>query len=72
MAIFPNEIFSSPKPWVTSRYPDIVSYNKLPEGGHFAAFEVPKVLYKDFVDFVQKVEARRSSSSAGGKKAEEL
>ena len=55
---------------MTSRYPDIVSYNKLPEGGHFAAFEVPKVLYKDFVDFVQKVEARRSSSSAGGKKAE--
>ncbi|XP_060654451.1 juvenile hormone epoxide hydrolase 1-like [Drosophila nasuta] len=27
-------------------------------GGHFAALEVPKVLYKDFIDFVKKVERK--------------
>ncbi|MFT4564787.1 MAG: pimeloyl-ACP methyl ester carboxylesterase [Gammaproteobacteria bacterium] len=41
-SIFPHEIFRSSKRWIEERYKNLVHYNVLEKGGHFAAFEQPE------------------------------
>ena len=43
-SIFPKEITPTPRNWAEERYPNIVYWNELDKGGHFAAFEQPEVL----------------------------
>lgn len=59
LAAFPNELVHCPKTWASSRYRDIRSYNYMPRGGHFAAFEEPHLLSQDIIQFVEKVESKR-------------
>ena len=40
-SIFPKEIFRASKRWALKRYPNIMYWNELNKGGHFAAFEQP-------------------------------
>jgi len=42
-SIFPQEIVPTPRSWAERRYPNIVYWNKLEKGGHFAAFEQPEL-----------------------------
>lgn len=44
---FPNELFQAPRSWAEQAYPGLVHYNKLPKGGHFAAWEQPKFLSEE-------------------------
>ena len=44
---FPDELFQAPKSWAEQAYPKLIHYNKLPKGGHFAAFEQPKFLLQE-------------------------
>jgi pimeloyl-ACP methyl ester carboxylesterase len=44
---FPDELFQAPRSWVEQAYPKLVHYNKLPKGGHFAAWEQPKFLSEE-------------------------
>lgn len=60
MAIFPNELARHPKNFAAHKFYDIVSYNELPVGGHFAAMEQPHLLAKDLLKFINIVEERRS------------
>ena len=41
-SIFPKEIFRASKRWALKRYPNIIYWNELSKGGHFAAFEQPE------------------------------
>jgi pimeloyl-ACP methyl ester carboxylesterase len=41
-SIFPKEIVATPKSWAEQRYTNIVYWNELDKGGHFAAFEQPE------------------------------
>ena len=40
---FPDEIDLCPRTWAERAYPKLIHYNKLDKGGHFAAWEQPKV-----------------------------
>jgi pimeloyl-ACP methyl ester carboxylesterase len=40
-SIFPKEIFRAPRSWAEQSYPQLIYWNELPRGGHFAAFEQP-------------------------------
>jgi len=42
VSAFPDEIYTAPKSWAERAYPKLVHYNRLPKGGHFAAWEQPK------------------------------
>jgi len=44
VSIFPDEIHPAPRSWTEQAYHDLIYYNKLDEGGHFAAWEVPELL----------------------------
>ena len=49
-SIFPKEIVPTPRSWAEKRYRNIVYWNELDKGGHFAAFEQPE----PFVDELRK------------------
>jgi pimeloyl-ACP methyl ester carboxylesterase len=44
---FPKEIFPSSERWLAKRFTNLVYYNELNAGGHFAAFEVPEVFVEE-------------------------
>lgn len=43
MSIFPKEIIKTPRKWADQVFPNIIHWNELPRGGHFAAFEQPEL-----------------------------
>jgi len=44
LSIFPDEVIHTPRTWAEQAYPNLVHYNQLDKGGHFAAWEQPKLL----------------------------
>jgi len=47
ISVFPDEIYAAPKSWAERAYPKLVHYNRLDKGGHFAAWEQPKLLSEE-------------------------
>ena len=43
VSVFPDEIYAAPKSWTEKAYPNLIYYNRLPKGGHFAAWEQPEL-----------------------------
>jgi pimeloyl-ACP methyl ester carboxylesterase len=43
VSAFPEELFQCPRSWVEQAYPKLIHYNKMDRGGHFAAWEQPKI-----------------------------
>ncbi|MFL5486245.1 MAG: epoxide hydrolase family protein [Gemmatimonadaceae bacterium] len=44
LSVFPDEVFYTPRSWAEQAYPKLVHYNQVEKGGHFAAWEQPKLL----------------------------
>ena len=44
---FPDEIWATPRSWAEKAYPNLIHYNRLPKGGHFAAWEQPQLLAQE-------------------------
>ena len=42
-SIFPKEIFSCSRRWAERKYKNLIYWNELDKGGHFAAFEQPEL-----------------------------
>jgi pimeloyl-ACP methyl ester carboxylesterase len=40
---FPGEIWRTPRSWVEASYPNVVYFNEVEKGGHFAAWEEPQL-----------------------------
>ena len=40
---FPGEIWKTPRSWVEKAYPDVIYFNEVDKGGHFAAWEEPEL-----------------------------
>ncbi|XP_043286277.1 juvenile hormone epoxide hydrolase 1 [Venturia canescens] len=55
-AAFPNELTYAPEKLLKFRYKNLVQHSHPARGGHFAAFEEPKLLADDVWSFVEKVE----------------
>ena len=47
VSAFPDELTQAPRSWAEQAYPNLIHYNKLPKGGHFAAWEQPKFLSEE-------------------------
>jgi pimeloyl-ACP methyl ester carboxylesterase len=41
ITVFPGEIFQAPRSWAERVYPNLIYFNKVDKGGHFAAWEEP-------------------------------
>ena len=50
VSVFPDELYQAPRSWAELAYPNLIHYNKVDQGGHFAAWEQPEI----FVDEVRR------------------
>lgn len=55
IARFPYELNFHPRSLLEKRYQNLVQLTDFPTGGHFAAFEEPKLLSEDIWKFVNIV-----------------
>jgi pimeloyl-ACP methyl ester carboxylesterase len=47
VSVFPDEIYAAPRSWTEQAYPRLIRYNRLPRGGHFAAWEQPQLFSEE-------------------------
>jgi pimeloyl-ACP methyl ester carboxylesterase len=47
VSVFPDELYQVPRSWAEQAYPNLIHYNKLDKGGHFAAWEQPKAFSEE-------------------------
>jgi pimeloyl-ACP methyl ester carboxylesterase len=48
ISVFPDELYQAPRSWAERAYPDnLIHYNRLDKGGHFAAWEQPELLSEE-------------------------
>ena len=47
MSVFPDELHEVPKSWSEQVYPNLIHYNQLDKGGHFAAWEQPQLFSEE-------------------------
>jgi pimeloyl-ACP methyl ester carboxylesterase len=57
--VFPGEIFQAPRHWVKKAYHNLIYYNEVDRGGHFAAWEEPQL-------FAEEMRAAFTSLRDGG------
>ena len=46
VSVFPGEHYQAPRSWTEQAYPNLIHFNEVDKGGHFAAWEQPEL----FVD----------------------
>jgi pimeloyl-ACP methyl ester carboxylesterase len=47
VSAFPDEIYTAPRSWTERAFPKLIHYNRLPKGGHFAAWEQPEIFTQE-------------------------
>jgi pimeloyl-ACP methyl ester carboxylesterase len=47
VSVFPGEQYEAPLSWTKRAYPNLIHYNKLDTGGHFAAWEEPQLFAQE-------------------------
>ena len=48
ISVFPDELYQAPQTWAQRAYPDnLIHYNRLDRGGHFAAWEQPQLFCEE-------------------------
>jgi len=47
VSVFPGEQYQAPRSWTEKAYPNLIHYNKVDKGGHFAAWEQPKLFCEE-------------------------
>src|SRR6202171_1709744 len=47
VSVFPDELYPAPRSWAERAYPKLIHFNKLDKGGHFAAWEQPKLFSEE-------------------------
>ena len=57
-SIFPREIVPAPRTWAERLFPNLIYWNELDRGGHFAAFEQPALFTKELRDCFRSLRAK--------------
>ena len=47
VSVFPDELYPTPRSWAERAYPNLIHYNKVDQGGHFAAWEQPRIFSEE-------------------------
>ncbi|MBB3086838.1 epoxide hydrolase family protein [Geodermatophilus sabuli] len=47
VSVFPGEQYEAPRSWTERAYPQLIHYNRLDLGGHFAAWEQPQLFAEE-------------------------
>ena len=47
VSVFPHEIYAAPETWARDAYPNLIHFNRLDRGTHFAAWEQPELFSQE-------------------------
>jgi pimeloyl-ACP methyl ester carboxylesterase len=47
ITVFPHEVYRAPESWARRAYPNLVYFNEVDKGGHFAAWEQPQLFTEE-------------------------
>jgi pimeloyl-ACP methyl ester carboxylesterase len=47
VTVFPGEIYQAPRSWTQKAYPNLIYFNEVNQGGHFAAWEQPQLFAEE-------------------------
>ncbi|MEU6644595.1 epoxide hydrolase family protein [Saccharomonospora sp. NPDC046836] len=47
VSVFPDELYQTPRSWAEQAFPNLIHYNKVDKGGHFAAWEQPQTFSEE-------------------------
>jgi len=47
ISVFPDELYQAPTSWTERAYPNLIHFNTLDKGGHFAAWEQPQLFCEE-------------------------
>jgi pimeloyl-ACP methyl ester carboxylesterase len=47
VSVFPGEQYEAPRSWTERAYPNLIYYNRVEKGGHFAAWEEPQLFSEE-------------------------
>ena len=47
VSVFPGEQYQAPRSWAEQAYPNLIYYNEVDKGGHFAAWEQPELFTEE-------------------------
>jgi hypothetical protein len=47
VSVFPSEQYQAPRSWAERAYPNLIHYNQVSRGGHFAAWEQPQLFSQE-------------------------
>jgi len=47
VSVFPDEIYAAPRSWASAAYPNLIHFNRVDRGGHFAAWEQPELFAEE-------------------------
>ena len=47
VSVFPEEVYQAPRSWTQRAYHNLIHFNALPKGGHFAAWEQPQLFSEE-------------------------
>jgi pimeloyl-ACP methyl ester carboxylesterase len=47
VSVFPREQYQAPRSWTEQAYPNLIYFNQLDTGGHFAAWEQPQIFSEE-------------------------
>jgi pimeloyl-ACP methyl ester carboxylesterase len=64
VSVFPDELYPAPRSWAERAYPKLIHFNKLPKGGHFAAWEQPKLFSEEVRTGFRSLRSGAAASAA--------
>jgi pimeloyl-ACP methyl ester carboxylesterase len=69
VSVFPDELYPAPRSWTEQAFPKLIHYNRLPKGGHFAAWEQPELLSEEVRVGFRSLRAAAAKAGASFPKA---
>jgi pimeloyl-ACP methyl ester carboxylesterase len=62
VSVFPGEQYQAPRSWAEQAYPNLIYFNEVEKGGHFAAWEQPELFAGELRAAFRSLRDERSSS----------
>jgi pimeloyl-ACP methyl ester carboxylesterase len=59
VSVFPDEIYRAPRSWAEKVYPNLIYFNEVDRGGHFAAWEEPELFAQEMRVAFRSLRSRR-------------
>src|SRR5439155_138286 len=65
VSVFPEEVYQAPRSWTERAYHNLIHFNALAKGGHFAAWEQPQLFSEEVRAGFRSLRTREAAHDAG-------